>query len=147
MPLASAYKVDPPLHTSPYPSQMYLSVHLFGGAKRHVSDPISRRAASDRPADRSNRFDHSRLQAVAFTGSATFACKCGAARTALAQATGGAGGFGVVISGGNGGNPGTPVALVLYPSALEERQAPLRAVTAAMAGPPQPLVVVAGPMA
>ena len=61
--------------TSPYPQQMYLSVHLFRGAKRHVSDPISRRAASDRPAARSKRFDQSRLQAVAFIGSAIFACK------------------------------------------------------------------------
>jgi len=48
-------------------------VTLFGGAKRHVSDPISRRAASDRPAAKSNRIDYSRLQIVAFIGS--FACK------------------------------------------------------------------------
>ena len=40
---------------------MYLAVHLFRGAKRQVSDPISRRAASDRPAARSNRINHSRL--------------------------------------------------------------------------------------
>ena len=66
--------VDVETAVSPTP-HMYLAVHLFRGAKRQVSDPISRRAASDRPAARSNRFDHSRLQAVAFTGSATFACK------------------------------------------------------------------------
>src|SRR5262249_29067752 len=47
----------------------------FRAQHRHVSDPISRRAGSDRPAARSNRIDHSRLQIVAFIVSATFACK------------------------------------------------------------------------
>src|SRR5262249_43866980 len=62
-------------HLPPIPHRCTYRYICFRAQHRHVSDPISRRAGSDRPAARSNRIDHSRLQIVAFIVSATFACK------------------------------------------------------------------------